>query len=169
MSEAERKFFVSKLRYFWDIARHRIPLPAKEKIQQLRFENKLHIISGKLTGLIEQNGTVHVSFYDKTLRINREIKVSRVINCTGPATDLRHVEKSLLKDCREKGIVAQDSLKLGINADIETLQVLNAAGHRNSNLFTIGPPLKGMLWETIAVNELRIQAEKLSARILTRT
>ena len=65
-----------------------------------------------------------------------------------------------------KGIIAQDELKLGINADPETFEVLDKDGHRNKTLYTIGTNLKGVLWESTAVNELKLQAERLAERIV---
>ena len=77
------------------------------------------------------------------------------------------LEKSLLKNCLLKGTISQDNLKLGINADTETFQVIDRQGNKHENLFTIGSNLKGMLWESTAVSELRTQAEKLAENILT--
>ena len=97
----------------------------------------------------------------------QKLKVSRIINCTGPETDLMNVEKSFLKNCLIKGILTQDKLKLGITADTETFQVINSEGKPHISLFTLGSNLKGELWESTAVNELRGQAEKLAERLKT--
>jgi uncharacterized NAD(P)/FAD-binding protein YdhS len=166
MSDREKYLFTFRLRYLWDAIRHRIPFPIKEKIQKFRLDNKLHICTGKLIGLSEQNDIICVSFYDMTMKTKREIQVARVINCSGPATDIRHLENSFLKDCLVKRIISQDTLKLGINADAITFQVFDNHGLRHNNLFTIGPTLKGVLWESVAVNELRDQANKLAEYIL---
>jgi len=64
-----------------------------------------------------------------------------------------------------KGILTQDKLKLGIKTDTESFQVINAEGNPHTNLFTIGSNLKGELWESTAVNELRGQAEKLAEKL----
>ncbi len=60
----------------------------------------------------------------------------------------------------------QDHLKLGIKTDATTFQLVNSEGKNHSNLFTLGSNLKGELWESTAVNELRVQAEKLAENIL---
>jgi hypothetical protein len=41
-------------------------------------------------------------------------------------------------------------------------------GEENNEIYTIGSTLRGELWESTAINELRIQAKKLSERILNR-
>lgn len=161
-SDQEKKMFMSRLRHLWGVARHRIPLHSHDKIQQLRIDGKLHIYSGKNMDLRASKDGISVEYFDKKENETRKLTVSRVINCTGPETDLNKLEKSFLKNCLLKGILTQDKLKLGIAADTESFQVINAEGKKQLNLFTLGSNLKGELWESTAVNELRGQAERLA-------
>jgi uncharacterized NAD(P)/FAD-binding protein YdhS len=166
-TDKEKELFMSRLRHLWGVARHRIPLHSHDKIQKLRIEGKLHINSGKLIDITESNEKISVNYFDKKENEIREIHVSRVINCTGPESDLLNLEKSFLKNCLLKGILKQDNLKLGIKADTSTYQILNSEGKPHSNLYTIGSNLKGELWESTAVNELRGQAEKLAEKLIS--
>ncbi len=164
-SEQERDLFMSRLRHLWGVARHRIPLHTHDKIQQLRIDGKLHINSGKIIDIIESNESITVQYFDKKENELNEINVSRIINCTGPETDLINLDKSFLKNCLLKGILTQDKLKLGIKADTVSFQIINSNGKPHTNLYTIGSNLKGELWESTAVNELREQAEKLAEKL----
>ena len=164
-SEQERELFMSRLRHLWGVARHRIPLHSHDKIQQLRIDGKLHINSGKIIDINESNESITVQYFDKKENELKEINVSRIINCTGPETDLINLDKSFLKNCLLKGILTQDKLKLGIKAGTESFQVINSDGKPHTNLYTIGSNLKGELWESTAVNELRGQAEKLAEKL----
>jgi uncharacterized NAD(P)/FAD-binding protein YdhS len=166
MTEREKSIFIARLRHLWGVARHRIPLHIHDRIQQLRIDNKLHIFAGKLLNIVGHGDDINVTFYNKKTRKNKEIVVSRVVNCTGPESDIMRLEKSFLKNCLKKGIACQDPLKLGINADPETLRVIDRDGQAHSNLFTIGSNLRGTLWETTAVNEIRQQAEALAQTML---
>jgi uncharacterized NAD(P)/FAD-binding protein YdhS len=76
------------------------------------------------------------------------------------------MSNNFLKNCLLKNIISQDPLKLGIRADTQTYQVKNKEGFCAANVYTIGSNLKGELWESTAVNELRLQADKLAATIL---
>jgi uncharacterized NAD(P)/FAD-binding protein YdhS len=78
--------------------------------------------------------------------------VSRVINCTGPETDLSRLGPHFLCQALQEGLLTQDPLALGIRADPTTFQVLD----------TTGRP-QGVLWESTAVNELREQARGVAA------
>lgn len=166
LTDKEKELFMSRLRHLWGVARHRIPIHTHDKIQQLRIEGKLYIVAGRISDMCESDKFVLVEYYDKKDNINKKLKVSRVINCTGPETDLMNVDKSFLKNCLLKGIVVQDKLKLGISANTETLQVINSEGKVQKNLFTIGSNLKGELWESTAVNEIREQAENIARRFM---
>ena len=168
LSQQEKILFMSRLRHLWGVARHRIPLHSHDKIQQLRIDGKLQINPGKIINFEEKDGFIVVEYFDKKEGITKSIQVSRIINCTGPETDLMNVEKNFLKNCLLKGILTQDNLKLGITADTETFQIINSEGKAHTNLFTIGSNLKGELWESTAVNELRTQAEKLAEKLSLR-
>ena len=165
LSEAEKALFMSRLRHLWGVARHRIPLHTHDKIQQLRIDGKLHIQSGRIVDFVEKANGIEVSYFDKKEGATKSLLVSRIINCTGPETDLRNVEKSFLKNCLLKGDIVQDALKLGINANTETYQVKKADGTYHTNVFTLGGNLKGELWESTAVNELRTQTERLAEQL----
>lgn len=161
-STEEKSIFMSKLRHLWGVARHRIPIHTHDKLQKLRIEGKLHINSGKILNFTEGQDGIVVEYFDKKDQSIKTLKVSRIINCTGPETDLNNVDKSFLKNCLLKGILKQDPLKLGISTNTDTFQVMDAKDNPHSNLFTLGGNLKGELWESTAVNELKIQTENLA-------
>ncbi len=165
-SKSEKALFVSRLKHLWNVGRHRIPLHIFSKIQQLKEDGKLHCISGKIINFIETEKCCKVEYLDNRDDCIKTIEASRIINCTGPETDLMNVENSFLKNCLLNGIVSQDKLKLGIRTNIETFEVKNSKNETQNNLFTIGSNLRGEFWESIAVNELRSQAERLAEKLI---
>lgn len=162
----EKKLFMARLRHLWGVARHRIPLHTHDSIQQLRIENKLMIKAGKIIAIAEDASGITVSYFDKKDHTARQLKVGRVINCTGPQTNLEHIDNHFLKTCLNQGMIKQDALKLGISTNPDTFQVISATGEPHQNIFTLGSTLKGELWETTAVNELRVQTERLAERLV---
>lgn len=164
-SDREKSIFMSRLRHLWGVARHRIPLHSHDKMQQLRIDRRLHIRSGRIIDLTETGQSVIAEYFDKKEGVSKKVEVSRVINCTGPDTNLMNRDKSFLKNCLLRGTLCQDNLKLGIRADTDSFQILDQEGIPHKNLYTIGSNLKGDLWESTAVNELRGQAERLAERI----
>ncbi len=166
LSDSEKKLFMSRFRHLWGVARHRIPLHTHDKIQNLRIEGKLHINSGKIIDFTESDKAITLTYFDKKEQITKELKVSRVINCTGPETNLKNLDQSFLKNCLLNGLLTQDNLNLGIKTNTETYQILDSRGIPHKNLFTIGSSLKGELWESTAVNELRVQGKSLAEQLL---
>jgi hypothetical protein len=57
-----------------------------------------------------------------------------------------------------------DPLRLGIGAD-PAGAVLDTAGRPSSSIFTLGPPLRGLWYETTAIPEIRDQAAVLARRL----
>ena len=168
LNPQERTVFMTRLRHLWGVARHRIPLTINDQIQQLRIEGQLQIKSGKIIDINTVENRIKVNYFDKKERKEKAILVGRIINCTGPETDIEKLSTPLLKNCLIKGIIKQDSLKLGINANTQTYQIIDNQGNTHENMYTIGSNLKGMLWESTAVNELRFQSEKLAEVIVSK-
>lgn len=173
LSDKEKKIFMSRLRHLWGVARHRIPLHIHDKIQKLRIEGKLNVYSGKLIDINEivkdKEERIEVKYFDKKEKITKKITVGRIINCTGAETNLMNLEDdNFLKKCLSNGILKQDKLKLGICTDIDTFQILDKNDKSYPNLFTIGSNLKGQLWESTAINELRNQAHLLAKELISK-
>lgn len=166
LSDVERQQFMSRIRHLWGVARHRIPLNTHDKIQQLRIQRRLNIIAGRLLDINETDKGIEVQFYNKKSGNTEAIIVGRVINCTGPDSDITNFSSHFLKKCLEKGYIKQDNLKLGLRANTQTFQVLNSVLENQPRMYAIGSLLRGELWETTAVNELRIQAKLVAGELL---
>jgi uncharacterized NAD(P)/FAD-binding protein YdhS len=53
---------------------------------------------------------------------------------------------------------------LGIAADASGA-VLDAQGQVSARLFAMGPPLRGMWWESTAVTDVALQAKALASKL----
>jgi uncharacterized NAD(P)/FAD-binding protein YdhS len=161
----EKRFFMQNLRHLWGVARHRIPFITYDIIQKERIDNRLKIVSGKITQITTQSDSISVSFLEKMSQKETHLDCSIFINCTGPESDIQKTNSNLLKSCLNKGYIDQDFLKLGINTDVSSFKTINKSKLRNKNLYTLGSSLRGELWESTAVNELRQQAKNLAIEI----
>ncbi len=65
-------------------------------------------------------------------------------------------------------MIEPDELQAGINADASTGRIIHD-GRISNNMFTLGSNLKGVLWESTAVPELRVQAERMASVLLEKT
>ncbi|HRH47482.1 MAG TPA: FAD/NAD(P)-binding protein [Panacibacter sp.] len=166
LSFREKKIFLKKLSYPWNALRHRVPLHIYEHIQNLRMNKKLITFSGKLIQATATEEGISAVLFDKKNKKEETIIVDRIINCTGPQSNIHECSNTLLRKLAEKRMIVPDELQLGIDADPATAAVINANGEKSNNIFTIGSNLKGVLWESVAVPELRVQAQNLAITII---
>ncbi|MFM7668128.1 MAG: FAD/NAD(P)-binding protein [Bacteroidota bacterium] len=162
----EKKTFLVKFRHLWGVARHRLPFVTYDIIQKERIQKSLTIISGKLISVSDLNDSLEIIYFDKALGKEQKIEATFMINCTGPESDFTKSNSTLLKNCIAKGILTQDELKLGIRTDITSFQTINSDNEINSSIYTLGSTLRGELWESTAINELRSQAKMLAEKLL---
>lgn len=161
----DRSKFLHHIRPYWETHRHRTAPAIGRAIQQMREENRLVVFAGRLAEYRESS-----EFVDAMVRLrgsgeNRAFKVSRVINCTGPETDLARVKDPLIHSLRESGMIRPDKLGLGLDSD-DSGHVIDAEGCVQPRLFLAGPLRRGLLWENIAVPELREDARRIADSVV---
>jgi uncharacterized NAD(P)/FAD-binding protein YdhS len=164
-SWAERAKFLRFVRPIWEGHRHRVAPQLAGIIDRMVAEGRLLFYAGRLQSL-EMDGTgVHALFRKRGSIQHVALRVTKVINCTGPRTDYSKYQHPLFIHLLARGLIDHDPLALGINA-LSTGEVLRYRGNALGWLFTLGAPLKGVLWETTSVREIRIQAQALAERLL---
>ena len=157
--------FMSHLRHLWGVARHRLPKNIYLKMQSLISEGKLEIIGGRLREIKEISDHIYVILQKKGSAEMKELIVSRVINCTGPNTDIAKIDQQIYINLLKRGLIIQDEMNLGINS-LPDGTIIQKDNSLSLFLFTLGSALKGILWESTAVPELRVQAKNLAGELL---
>ena len=64
-----------------------------------------------------------------------------------------------------KGLIKADSLKMGIDAAPDG-RTINKNGVASDVIYTIGVALKGVLWESTAMPEIRAQVKQLAVSLI---
>ena len=164
----EKKRFMSRLRHLWGVARHRLPIQTYDLIQRLKIDGKLKVWAGRINNITETNGTIQVDFFDKKSKAIKSVHVGRVINCTGPEVDIQKMNDPLFENLIGSGLINPDHLKMGLEADHRTLQVLNNAHQPVESFYAVGGLLRGLLWESTAMGEIRAQALHIADQIITK-
>jgi uncharacterized NAD(P)/FAD-binding protein YdhS len=95
-------------------------------------------------------------------RIEGELAVSLVINCTGRERNYHKLKDPLVLQLFLRGLARPDPLFLGFDVN-EQGQLIDVTGRAVPNLYRLGSTQKGRLPETTAVPELGRQAIKLVA------
>ena len=94
------------------------------------------------------------------------LRVSRVINCSGPQTNYAHNRDPLIKDMLARGFVRTDPLGVGLDAS-EQGALLSSRGTTSSRLFAVGPVTRGTFWEIVAVPDIRLHCVRLANYLMT--
>lgn len=164
-SVEQKKRFLRHLNHRWSILRHRIPAEVAQQLSALQQKGQLQVYAGTILHIDLKQPLLQVSFEDKPQRRMQLLKVQRIFNCTGPEGNPEKMNRPLIRCMLEKGLIRPDALKLGYDA-LPDGRLLSASGTAAENLFTIGPGLRGILWESTAIPEIRVQAAELSKRLI---
>jgi uncharacterized NAD(P)/FAD-binding protein YdhS len=162
LSADEAAAFLRHVRPLWEVHRHRMAPSVAAIVDHHARVGTFRVIAGRVIGV---DGTAHGA----TLRVARRggagtlaLSAAWVVNCTGPGS--HHTPAPPLDGLIRAGVLAPDPLGLGVitGADGEAI----AGGRPRDDLFVIGTLCKPRLWESTAVPELRVQAERAARAVL---
>jgi uncharacterized NAD(P)/FAD-binding protein YdhS len=165
---AEKRRFLRHARPYWEIHRHRVAPEIAEQVRNELESGGAILHAARVLSIDELPGALRVTIRPRGSNERRELTVGRVINCTGPNTGIEMCESELTRSLLEKGLRRADQVGIGLACDDEGA-VVDAEGRVSERLFTLGPLRKGELWESTAVPEIRVQAERVARRIIVTT
>jgi uncharacterized NAD(P)/FAD-binding protein YdhS len=159
----DKRLFLSRLARYWEVHRHRMPPATARTIACLRLTRRLRLLAGRVIEaapggdgvriLVDHGGTV------------TSLSAGWLINATGPATDITTARDPLLRDLLAQGVIRPGPLRLGIDAT-DAGAVIGAGGKPSGEVFALGPPLRGVRYETTAIPEIRDQAAALARHLV---
>ncbi|MDF3820172.1 FAD/NAD(P)-binding protein [Leptospira sp. 96542] len=153
--------FLRHVRPFWESFRHRIPQESMNVILDWKEKNSLDFIKGKILKTKIEDGVLQIEHSNKSIYC-----VDKLINCTGPDTQIKQVKSLLYSNLLEKGYISTSPNGIGFKT-IELGKVVPDDGAQDlDRIYAIGPLRKNDLWESTAVNEIRSQVEELSVHLL---
>ncbi|HET9184697.1 MAG TPA: hypothetical protein VFN82_01030, partial [Solirubrobacterales bacterium] len=164
MDDAEKRRFLTHLRAFWDVHRHRAAPQAHSAVQAMINDGRLRVAAARLRALSASAHALTATLQPRGQTALQLAEFGAVINCTGPDTDLSRIADPLIASLRSQGLIRPDALGLGLDSTDDGAAI-NAAGQPVPWLSIAGPLRRGKLWENTAVPELRIEAAAL-ARVL---
>ena len=111
-------------------------------------------------------GGWHVALKVRGTAVVEFIPAGWVVNCTGPSSHAAQTADALMAHLIGHGAVVPDLLGLGLC--VEPDYRLNTAPGVcvGSRLRYVGPLLKAVWWEAVAVPELRVHADKLAGMLV---
>lgn len=165
LTPVEQQRFLRHATPYWDVHRHRIAPEIGQIVQTMLESGQLTITAGRIQDYQATSAEVAVTVRQRHRQTNQILQVSRVVNCTGVEANYRRSPQPLIANLRTQGLICPHKMGLGLDTAADGT-VFDAQGSRSSLLYTLGTPRKGNLWETIAVPELRQQAQALAETVL---
>ncbi|QXQ16819.1 FAD/NAD(P)-binding protein [Pseudomonas tolaasii] len=163
-SEREKRQFVRHVRPWWESHHHRSPPLSAQLVARLHGEGRLRIQAASFKGLIPSPQGVTIRLRYRGEQAVSEVSGAALINSSGIEYDWRRVARPLPQQLLKHGLIRPGPLALGIEAD-KSGAVLDAQGQVSRRLFAMGPPLRGMWWESTAVTDVALQAKSLAATL----
>jgi len=163
LSTSEKLIFKRRLARYWNTARHRMPAEAAAVLDEMSANGKLEILGGKLRSIELRDGRFDVEYLWKGS--TGSFTADAVINCIGSESDLSRLESDLVKQLLSSGQIRADELRMGFDATPDGT-LIDADGKPSRHLRTLSTALKGILWESTAMPEIRGQADALALRLL---
>lgn len=164
LSISEKRKFMRHLRRVWDISRHRMPPSCAAVVRQMLSERRLVIKKAKITN-VRFDGTRFYIKYTKA-GLPHHLNADSVINCIGSECNFEKIEFPLVRSLLERGEIIPDPLALGLNATREG-KIINHRNEVSKVISTLGTAMKGILWESTAMPEIRLQARRLALDLLS--
>lgn len=159
LDAAQRQRLIVRFGRFWEVHRHRMPVPVAQQLAELHRQRRLCMHRGTLLQLTDRGDHVEVLLGGPAAR--RRLRVGWVLDCTGPRWS-----HPLLTQLERDGLAVRDQFGLGMETDVLG-RVLDRSGRIQSGLLTLGPPRRGGIVETTAVPEIRRQADDIAQHILS--
>ena len=164
---AERRRFLRHARRYWDVHRHRLAPPHADMLADMQREGTLRVVSGRVRSMEALPDGVRVHYAPrKAVGQDATLDVQRVIMASG----VEHISRTkdpLMQRLLDRGMVRVDAQGLGLDVTDE-LCVVRADGTVAERIWALGPIVRGVFWECVAVPDIRIQAAHAAVSVVAR-
>nr|WP_168355656.1 FAD/NAD(P)-binding protein [Stenotrophomonas maltophilia] len=160
----QRRFLRHVVRY-WDVHRHRIAEPVEAQVAALEQSGQLQRHRARLDAVRVLDGSLQVHAHDAA-GVLPPLNVGALINATGVETRATAMRNPLVRQLLADGHARPGPHGLGLDTSVEWGQLLDAAGQPQAGVQVVGSLRIGTLWESLAIPELRGQAQQAARAAL---
>ncbi|MCF7749300.1 FAD/NAD(P)-binding protein [Bacillus subtilis subsp. subtilis] len=160
----QRRFLRHVVRY-WDVHRHRIAETVAAQVAALEQSGQLQRHRARLDTVLVLDGTLQVHAHGAGGGLP-PLQVGALINATGVETRANAMRNPLVQQLLADGHARPGPHGLGLDSSVEHGQLLDSAGRPHLGIQLVGSLRIGTLWESLAIPELRGQAQQAAVRAL---
>ena len=158
MDDATRRRFVTQHRREWEIHRSRLAPGVDRDVRAWDADGRLELRAARIDGVEARADELRI------LTAGGQVAVGHLLLATGP--DESPAASRLLAATMAAGLARPGPLDLGIDVHPYDFRVRDASGAEARQLFALGPIIRGSVWETIAVPEIRQEAVRIAEQVL---
>ncbi len=164
LSIADQRRFLRHVVRLWDVHRHRIAPEVHDVLQAMLERGQLRLHRGRLDTVMDEGRRLRVTTHTRDGRTD-EFDVDYVVNATGVEMRAQTMRNPLLHDVLGKGHAQPGPHGIGLKAARDG-RMVDADGNAQPRVFILGSLRIGCVWESIAIPELRGQAETAVRELL---
>jgi uncharacterized NAD(P)/FAD-binding protein YdhS len=158
----ERERFLRHVRAYWETSRRRVPPEVEQAVRDMRNRGRLHPMAARIQSIELLDGRFRVDARHKSESIVRD--VDWLINCTGPRSDVSKIDDVLVRSLLDEGLIRPHATRVGIDVTPDG-RAIDGNGNVRDRFLVAGSFLRGVLYESVSVPELRVQVRALAGRI----
>ena len=160
----DQKRFLRHVVRYWDVHRHRIAAQVHAQLEALQASGQLQLHRARLDTVTREGKRLRITGLTRDRRA-LQLDVDRIVNATGVEMRAALMRNPLLSDLLGNGHARPGPHGIGIDTTPEG-NLVDAEGEVLPDFIVIGSLRIGRLWESIAVPELRGQAESAARQLL---
>lgn len=165
LDAADQRRFLRHVVRYWDVHRHRIAEEVDAQLQALIESGQLRIHRSRLQSVGREGDALRLSGRDANGN-EQHWTIGGVVNATGVETRASALRNPLLQQLQADGLARPGPHGLGLDSTVPGDRLRSASGQPQARLGVLGSLRIGSLWESLAVPELRQQAQALATQVV---
>lgn len=163
-STRDRNRFLTHMRPFWNIHRHRLPPELHARLLHASRSGQITPIAGTFLGVEERGDTIVATIRRRGLEKPEEIEVARLYDCGGVTVNIEESSNPLINQLVRSGLARPDTLRIGLDITPEGA-LIGQNGSISKRVFALGPLTRSLFFEIESVPEIRNEAQRMARRL----
>lgn len=166
LPQEERRRFLRHARRHWDTHRHRLAPPTADQIDAMRAQGSLQVLAGRIHGFDSGARQVTVHYTPRGSATPTTLSAQRVIIASF-LDQIGRTRDPLMQRMLDRGMIRMDAYGLGLQVTDE-LNVVRDDGTVDDHMWALGPIVRGVFWECVAIPDVRLQATHAAVTVVAR-
>ena len=142
-----------------------MPEECASVIKEMMDSGSLEVIAASIHSFEKQDSQIAMR-YTAGGR-GHVLTADAVINCMGQGLHMERIKEPLVESLVKQGLICTSDSGVGMNA-LTDGTIIKKDGSPSAMMYTMGPLLRGVLWEIVAIPEISMQAKELAELILSK-